>query len=368
MRANGMRLLAAAVLSALLCLVAWPGQGLACTGIVIQSKDGAWVYARTMEFGADIVSFNLIAVGRGRDYSGTTPAGKPGLAWKVKYGHVGFNPFGMPLVADGINEKGLACGGFYLPGYAQYQEYSDEERSRTISNLDFVSWVLGSFARVAELRAALGQVRVVGAALAQGGGAPPLHYIVVDETGEALVIEYVDGRLALHECSVGVITNSPPYGWHLTNLRNYVGLSALNRPSVKIGHEQIAQIGQGSGAVGLPGDFTPPARFVRAAFLAHAAYLGENALETVLSSFRILNQFDIPRGAIRAEYAGRVLADATQWTSAADLRNRRYYFHTEYSRRVRVVDLAGVNLDGGRVVGLDVTSPEKVEDVSGDLK
>ncbi|MCA1987635.1 MAG: choloylglycine hydrolase family protein [Desulfarculus sp.] len=341
---------------------------LACTGIVIQAEDGAVVYARTMEFGADLVSFNLLAVGPARACQGMTPDGQPGLAWRVKYAHVGFNPFGLPLVAEGLNDQGLACGAFFLPGYAKYQDFTPQERDRTISNLDLVSWVLGNFASVQELRAALPGVRVAGVALPQWGTVPPLRYLAVDQSGASLVIEYLDGQLVMRDDFVGVITNSPPYEWHVTNLRNYLGLSAINRPPVKLGAQDIAQLGQGSGSLGLPGDFTPPSRFVRAAFLSHAAYRGQNAEEAVLSAFRILNQFDIPKGALRAQEGGRVIADSTQWTGASDLKNRRLYFHTEYSRRVRMVDLDRLRLDGGAMLTMDVTSPERIEDVSGELK
>lgn len=352
-----------------LALLVWSATpARACTGIVIQAEDGSVVYARTMEFGADLVSFNLLAVGPGRACQGLTPDGQSGLAWRVQHAHVGFNPFGLPLVAEGLNDQGLACGAFFLPGYAKYQDFTPQERSRTISNLDLVSWVLGNFASVQELRAALPGVRVCGVALPQWGTVPPLRYLAVDQSGASLVIEYLDGQLVMHDDFVGVITNSPPYDWHVTNLRNYLGLSTLNRPPVKLGAQEIAQLGQGSGSIGLPGDFTPPSRFVRAAFLSHAAYRGPTAEEAVLSAFRILNQFDIPKGALRAQEGGRVIADSTQWTGASDLKHRRLYFHTEYSRRVRMVDLNQLKLDGGAMLTMEVTSPERIENVSGELK
>ena len=340
-----------------------------CTGIVIESQDGSPVYARTMEFGADLLSFNLIVVPRGHEYSGMTPDGKPGLSWKVKYGHVGFSPFGMPAVVDGLNEKGLACGGFYLPGYAKYQDYREKDRGRTISNMDFIGWVLSNFASISELRQALQEITVTGSVLQKWGFVPPLHYLAVDESGSSIVIEYVDGRLQVHENPLGVITNTPSYDWHMTNMRNYIGLSALNRPTRKLGGKEFAPMGQGSGALGLPGDFTPPSRFVRAVYLAQSTYHAGKADEEVLVAFRILNQFDIPRGAIREEARdGKTITETTQWTSACDLKNRRYYFHTEYSRRLRMVDLGEVDLNAARIKTMEVTSPEKIEDVSGELK
>jgi choloylglycine hydrolase len=45
----------------------------------------------------------------------------------------------------------------------------------------------------------------------------------------------------------------------------------------------------------MPGDFTPPSRFVRAAIYSQSAAPNDTAEDAVLSLFHILNQFDIPR-------------------------------------------------------------------------
>ena len=89
----------------------------ACTGIRLTAADGTVVQARTMEFGVDMDS-NVIVVPRGYERTGTTPDGKPGLKWSSKYACVGANGVGLPIMVDGLNEKGLAAGLFYFPGTA----------------------------------------------------------------------------------------------------------------------------------------------------------------------------------------------------------------------------------------------------------
>ena len=58
----------------------------------------------------------------------------------------------------------------------------------------------------------------------------------------------------------------------------------------------MSSFGAGSGFLGIPGDVTPPSRFVRAAFYQASAPQQETALETVFQCFQILNNFDIPVG------------------------------------------------------------------------
>ena len=96
-------------------------EGHACTGIRIKTKDGNYIYARTLEFGSEDISYDILFVPRNYKYVGQIPSGKPGMKWTAKYAHVGFNPFGMPLLGEGLNEKGLACGAFFFSGYAKYQ-------------------------------------------------------------------------------------------------------------------------------------------------------------------------------------------------------------------------------------------------------
>lgn len=201
----------------------------------------------------------------------------------------------------------------------------------------------------------------------QWGFVPPLHYIIVDQQGNKAVIEYVKGKLNVYDTPIGTITNSPTYDWHLTNLRNYIGLSVLNRPSIEINGKEFAAFGQGSGAIGLPGDFTPPSRFVRATFLNHVALTEKDGPGEIARAFTILNQFDIPRGAIVEKKEGKDQYDETQWTSASDLAQRRYYFRTHTNPNIRLVDFSDLNLDAKEAKSISIEQKETFVNVSKDF-
>jgi len=339
----------------------------ACTGIVRKANNGDIVFARTLEFGANVIPFKLSYVPRGISYTGSTPSGKPGLQWNTKYAHVGFTPYDLKIMIDGVNEKGLASGGFYFPGWADYQKVSPQD-SNVISNLDFVSYLLGNFATVKEVREALKNVKVAGVMFSAWGIVPGIHYIVVDASGDRIVVEYVKGELNVYEAPLDTITNAPTYAWHSTNARNYIGLKALNQPSISINGDELSSFGQGSGALGLPGDFTPPSRFIRASFFRATVLPGKNNLEEIVIAFKILNQFDIPLGAVKEMRDNKPVYEETQWTSAADLAGKRYYFHTYDSRLIRLIDLNKMDPNAKEITTLKVDAPETFTDLSTKLK
>jgi choloylglycine hydrolase len=350
----------AALVCAAFALFVSPAQ--ACTGIRIASEDGSIVYARTLEFGINLQS-QVVFLPRQYEFVGTTASGKPGLTWKSKFAALGLNAFGYNLVIDGVNEHGLAAGIFYMPGFADYQPTNPGEESEAIAPWELVTWILTNFTNVDEVRAALPNIKVAAAPLEGLGGVPPMHYIAHDETGNSLVIEYVDGKLFTYDNPIGVITNSPTFDWHLINIRNYINLTATNVPPLDLDGLKFGQLGQGSGLKGLPGDFTPPSRFVRAVAFSQNALPGKTALETVGEAFHVLDSFDIPKGVVRPADGNQADFEYTQWTSASDLKNRRYYFHTYDNRRVRAVDLTRFNLDSDRPVRIPLNDEAAIENL-----
>ena len=89
----------------------------------------------------------------------------------------------------------------------------------------------------------------------------------------------------------------------------------------------------------MPGDFSPPSRFVRAAIYSQSAAPNATAEDAVLSAFHILNQFDIPKGSVQNSAIGGTVDEITEWTSVADLKNLRWYFRTFSDQSIHMVDL-----------------------------
>jgi choloylglycine hydrolase len=344
---------------------------LACTAFQIKSNDGAQIYFRSMEFGYPFNSKVLI-VPRGTEYTGSAPGGKPGKKWKTEYGLVGLNVDIAPtIVADGQNEKGLAIGMLYLPGYSQYLAPDDAKTDQSIGSWEVASYLLSTCATVEEAVDALqNEVYVAQQDFPPFKGLLTLHYWIGDASGKVVIAEYVGGELKIHDAPLGTLTNSPPYDWQEINVGNYVDLTSVNVPQRQLGAFTSVNYGQGTGAIGLPGDMSPPSRFIRAALFSHWATPGDNANDTVNLGFHILNTFDIFNGAIKSNTADQtantkafltssgkpklVNTDTTEWIVAHDRTNLKTYVRTYNGLEIQMVDLKAIDFDqpGARLIDL----------------
>ncbi|MBC2595336.1 choloylglycine hydrolase family protein [Ruficoccus amylovorans] len=317
----------------------------ACTSLLVKTSDDGYVYGRTMEFGFELESEAVVAP-RGLSYTGTgAKKGQDSLKWTGKYAVVGMNAVKQPLVCDGLNEKGLAGGILYFPGYAEYTDPAQANPAKSLAPWEFLTWCLTSFANVDEVKAAVenGDVQVVNLVFPAFGFVAPFHYTLHDANGKSIVIEPTGGTLKVYDNPFGVLTNAPTFDWHLTNLKNYTKLSDANGSSLKVDGHVIDSFGSGSGWIGLPGDPTPPSRFIRAFAYSMTPVAQPDGTESVRLVEHIMNNFDLPKGFIRNDKSDE--ADYTQWTVVADMANRVYYVKTYDNQQLQAIALKDFDLD-----------------------
>ena len=70
-----------------------------------------------------------------------------------------------PLYYDATNEKGLSMAGLNFPGNADYKPY--EEGKDNITPFEFIPWILGKCATVAEAKQALQSLNLVNIAFSE---------------------------------------------------------------------------------------------------------------------------------------------------------------------------------------------------------
>lgn len=330
------------LLSAIAMAALASSQAQACTDFKLTAKDGTILITRSMEFGADLKS-NLRSSTRERSFTPMTPNNKPGLSWISKYGYLYIDGFGVDAVFDGINEAGLTFEYLYLPGETTYQAIPNGKDSQTIPYAYLGDWVLGNFKTIDEVKQALSIIYVSNQSIPQLGNATlPAHASIYDATGKGIVVEFYNNQINVYD-NIGVMTNSPKYNWHVTNLRNYVNLTPINPNPVKSGALTFNSTGQGAGAVGLPGDASPPSRFVKTSFMVNYAYPAQTATDLINMAQHIINNVDLPAGYVRSVSNGQTSTDITQWVVFKDVTHKTLYYRTYNDMTLRQISMAKVD-------------------------
>lgn len=305
-----------------------------CTDLRLVRLSDLHVSGRTLDFSFDLGS-NVRVVPRGQSWTATdTKGGVAQLAWTNDLGFVAMDALGFDrYFADGLNEAGLSVGTLWLPETSLPKTAPTTGSKPALDFINIAGWLLGTCRTVADVTTALSTVQIWNAVVADFwptgrpvpaqlqplmGWALPEHLAIHDAYGGDLVVEFLDGVMQVHDNAAGVLTNSPTYPWHITNLRNYIGLTNVEDQPYNLMGMPVTETGNGTGLLGMPGDVTPPSRFVRATVLSQVATKPDTARDAVNQVFHSLDLVSVPRQLAAS-------GDYTQWYVARDHDNLVYY-------------------------------------------
>lgn len=120
--------------------------------------------------------------------------------------------------------------------------------------------------------------------------------------------------------------------------------------------------------LGLPGDYTPPSRFVRMVALVHSSLPVTGAEEGLNLAMTIINNIDVPIGSVRDESAKEPVYDQTQWSVVADLSGKKFYFHTYSNKDWRMVDVTKALAAAKGIMTIPAEMPPNYQDVTANAK
>lgn len=313
-----------------------------CTALTLKTSEGTHLFGRNMDIE---FSFNQSVgiIPRSFEYKNMST----NELEKTKYAIIGMITVidNHPMLADGLNEKGLACAGLNFPGYAHWESELAEGKIN-VPAYDFMLWVLSNFETLEELKPELEKINLLNSRINNLTPPPTLHWIITDKTGESIVIEKTKSGLRIFNNEVGVLTNSPTFDWHITNLRQYIGLSSNQVTNAKWSTQELKALGQGVGCVGIPGDFTPASRFVRTAFLRHFALANDKDSMNISEFFHILNNVAMVRGSVRTPDNR---SDITQYTSCMNQEKGIYYYNTYNNNNINAIDMHKEDLNAKEI-------------------
>lgn len=249
-----------------------------------------------------------------------------------------------PLYYDAVNEKGLGMASLNFPGNAVYQ--CEKENMHNITPFELIPWILGQCQSVQEAKELLQKTNLLKVSFHKDLPLTPLHFMVSDKF-ESIVVEPMHDGLRIYDNPVKVLTNNPPFPYHLFHLNNYMNLTKkepVNRFAKEIPLEIYSR---GMGSIGLPGDMSSPSRFVRAAFIKWNSIDGRNEEENVSQFFHILDSVKQYKGCVQVE-SGEY--EFTVYSVCCNTDKGIYYYKTYYNNQIIAVDMHREDLDGEKVV------------------
>ncbi len=261
-----------------------------------------------------------------------------------------------PLYYDATNEKGLSIAGLNFPDNAYYGE--EIEGKDNISPFEFIPWVLSQCETISEVKKLLNRINLVNINFSDELPLSPLHWIIADKNC-AITVEATKAGLNIYDNPVGVLTNNPPFDYHMTNLSNYMGLSreqVVNHFDGN-GKVELKTYSRGMGAIGLPGDLSSASRFVKVAFTKLNAVSGDSEDESVGQFFHIIGSVEQQRGCV---HMGNNQYEITIYTSCCNTDKGIYYYTTYGNRQITAVDMHKENLDSDKLVSYELIKEENI--------
>ena len=258
---------------------------------------------------------------------------------------------GYPLFFEGTNESGLSVAALNFPGNAVYHKAA--EGKENIASYDFISYVLTRCQSCEDAKALLYRAVVCDRAFSEDLPVTPLHWLIADKA-QSLVAESTADGLQLYDNPIGALTNNPPFPFHRDHFALHMALSrdeAENRIAPSL---PLRPISLGLGAMGLPGDYSSPSRFLRAAYVLWNS--PKQPQDGVGQFFRILDAAAVPEGAVQVQGGFQ----RTLYSCCCDTQNGIYYFTTAHNRQIRAVNMRSADLCCDRVLQFPLEDEENI--------
>ena len=321
----------------------------ACTVLLYTDAKGRAYTGRTLEFiGAPPNQMVYYPVGTRME--SVTPNGQQGKTFHTKHAIFAVTVTGVTANAkqdslhEATNDQGLtfttnSLGGNISPNMSQAPQ------TKTLSGMDLGTWALGNFENVAQVKQALEnkEVEVWLPVVPILGTEPmPLHFALFDRTGAGIVIEWTNGQTTVYDNPVGVMTNNPPFPWHLQNMSNFAHLTNVDKNHGQFNRLKVSTFDSGSALDNVPSIQTSPGRFVKAAFYANYAEKAKTPEQAILTLSHVMNNFDRPKNItvdvppdlpggerdISNAKGAKSLSEVTDWTVLRDLSQNHFYIRT----------------------------------------
>lgn len=300
-------------------------------------KTNDFYFGRTMDLDHN---FNECVVFTPRNYP--VPFRKMGTM-KRHYALLGMATVmeGFPLYAEAANEKGLCIAGLNFPDNAYYPP-EEKDGCSNVSPFELILWLLGKCASVPEAKELLTATHFIHIPFNDDTPLAPLHWHIADKES-SFVLELTKDGMGVFDNPMGVLTNNPAFPFQLTNSCQYMNLTAGTPSNCFSADVGLRPFGQGLGSFGLPGDFSPASRFVKASYLALNSICEEDEQSSIAQFFHLLDSVSMVRGSVITADNNY---DLTLYSCCINAGKGVYYYKTYSNNQLSAVCMRHENLNG----------------------
>ncbi len=230
--------------------------------------------------------------------------------------------------------------GLNFPDNAYYPKQAQCGKEN-ISQFELIPWILGKCSSVEEAKRLLNITCLIDIPFKSDMPVAPLHWHIADKNG-SIVLEAMKNGIHVYDNPVQVMTNNPPFEFQMTNLGQYLNLTVDSPQNCFSKSASVLPFGKGLGSFGLPGDFSPASRFVKAAYLRLNSVCDNEEKESVSQFFRILDSVSVVNGSIATEGNGPYY---TTYSCCVNVDKGIFYYKTYYNSQITAVNMNHENLD-----------------------
>mmetsp|Transcript_12240 Transcript_12240/g.15739 ORF Transcript_12240/g.15739 Transcript_12240/m.15739 type:complete len:329 (+) Transcript_12240:113-1099(+) len=245
-------------------------------------------------------ALEAVPIGHSFYYNSTSVQHIPSLV--SKYGFLGIyasSPVSttgiLRAVTAGINTNGLTCDLQTLIGTSYPKFPNDDDSITAIDVAIFCEWVLASFSSTTEVVETLQPSdNTKSKYIVVGPDAFGSHFVVRDSQGSSAVIEFLNEETMIHYdnddgiTGFGIMTNEPPYPWHVENAAHMDWKRSMARS-----------------AVAIPGGFYPDERFLRLHLLKDGLDIPTSYRNKIQQSLYLIDSVTVTPGKIPGTDSGK---------------------------------------------------------------
>lgn len=319
-----------------------------CTSIAMKTND--FYFGRTMDIE---YNFKERVVFTPRNYPITF---RKGGTIKRHYAMIGMGTVidCYPLYAEAANEKGLCIAGLNFPDNAYYPPEEAQDKTN-ISPFEIILWLLSQCATVAETKELLSRTNLIGIPFSKDIPLAPLHWHIADKEC-SITLEITKNGTKVYDNPLRVLTNNPSFDFQMVNLSQYTNLTTGCTENC-FSESGIQPFGQGLGSFGLPGDYSPASRFVKAAYLNLNSACENDEQSSISQFFHMLGAVSMVRGSVITK---ENKYDITTYTCCINASKGIYYYNTYNNNQITAVNMNRENLNGSNLREFPLVTSQRI--------